>query len=99
MRNHDSDVREIERRGRDIEDGHNRLGGTNPDQIEADTEDDNEPNGIDRRMRVRIDLAPKATKTPSSALSFPHKTTSHDAMLCSQPTYLEKGSASSLANA
>ena len=91
MRNNDRDIREIERWRRNIEDRNNRLRRPDPNQIEADTKDHNQPNGINRRMRISIDPTPKATQ-PISPL--PHRTTATPTS-----TYLENGNASSLANA
>ena len=60
MRDNDSDIREIKGRSRDIEDSDNSLSGSNSDKIETDTEDDDEPDRIDRCMGVLVHFAPKA---------------------------------------
>lgn len=62
--------------------------GSDPDEVETNAAEDNEPDGIDWGVRVGIDLAPEAVLN----VSYATKPT-RDSL------YLEKGKAPSLANA
>ena len=56
----DGDVREIEGRCGDVEDGDHCLRGTNADTVEADAEEDDEPDGVDGSVSIGADSAPES---------------------------------------
>lgn len=92
MRNDDGDVAEIESRRGDVEDGDDRQGAADSNEVEAATEGDDEPDCVHRRLRVGVDLAPEPREGWIS---------NHAEMIChpSVSSYPEKGKASSRAKA
>jgi len=60
MRNDDNNVANVQGWRGNVEDGGDGQRASNTDQIEAAAEGDDEPDRVDRRMCVAIDLAPEA---------------------------------------
>lgn len=60
MRNDDSNVANVQGWRGNVEDGGDGQRASNADQIEAAAEGDDEPDRVDRRVCVAIDLAPEA---------------------------------------
>jgi hypothetical protein len=58
MGDDDRNIRQIQRRRRDIEDRSCSLSGANSDAVEANAEKNNEPDCIYRSVRVFVDLGP-----------------------------------------
>ena len=61
----DGDVREIKGRCGDAEDGHDGLGAPDPDAVQDDAKQHDEPNSVDRSVGMSIDLTPKPTGSQS----------------------------------
>ena len=62
MCQYDSNVRQIESRGRDVEDRYHRLCGANTNAIQTDAKENNEPNGVDWSVSVCVDLTPESVQ-------------------------------------
>lgn len=90
MSENNGDIRQIERRCRDIENGRRRLRGANSDAVETDAEEYHEPDCVNRCMRVLVDFRPDTVRGV--------RTFSKDASVLGM-SHCEKGKASSLANA
>lgn len=94
MRNDHCDITEVESRSANVENCDNGLRRTNTDEVEAAAERDNQPHGIYRGLREFVDFTPNATRKVPLALSYPC-----DSGPKELGTYLERGNASSRANA
>lgn len=60
MRKDDGDVREVQCRSSDVEDRDDGLGGSDADEVQADAEENDEPDGIDGGAGVGVYFAPEA---------------------------------------
>jgi len=60
MRKNDGDIGEIQCRSCDVKDSDDGLCGSDADEVQADAEKDDEPDGIDGGAGVGVYLAPEA---------------------------------------
>lgn len=66
------DVRHIKRRRCDVENRRGRLGRSDGDAIQADTEEHYEPHSVDRGMRVLVHFGKDASKDQRPSLTTSH---------------------------
>lgn len=53
----DGDVRQVQSRGGDVEDGHHGLGAADADAVQTHAEEHDQPDGVDGRMGEGVDGA------------------------------------------
>ena len=58
--NDDRNVTDVKRGSGDVEDGNDCQGAADANEIETAAESNNEPDGVDGRVRDRVDLAPES---------------------------------------
>jgi len=68
MCQYDSNIGQIESGRCDIEDRYHCLCGADTDAIEADAEENNEPNGVDWSASVRVHLPPESVKQSAARI-------------------------------